>query len=163
MINLPFFRQHTSYTCGPTSLEMVLVFLGRRKNEKNLSKEAHTNSRGGTNHEGMIRTACQEGFYSYVNSGSSIEEIKHFLASNHPVIVDFIEPKTNEGHYAVIVGIVGEKIVLNDPWNGRHYKISIKKFKNNWHDPITHSKKWIMVIAKEPILTGKQYFPVNRD
>src|SRR3989344_446487 len=142
-INAPFFWQDTEYTCGPASLQMVLSFLGDFKSEIELAKKAETSKETGTSHSGMIETAKGEGFFVYINSDSNAEEMKYFLALGHPVIVDFLEPSSDIGHYAVTTAIgrgglfFREMICLNDPWNGRDYKISLKEFEKRWRDPLT--------------------------
>ncbi|MHB9019254.1 MAG: C39 family peptidase [Minisyncoccota bacterium] len=156
---LPYAKQHTNYSCGPTSLKMVLEFLGDKKSEKILIKKARTNKTTGTKHKWMIETAIKEGFYCYANSNSSLHEIKHFLLLGLPVIIDYTEPSENIGHYAVVIGYKKNKMILNDPWNGKNFLISEKDLINKWHDNITKSHGWIMAISKKDLFLGKQYLP----
>lgn len=156
---IPFFKQKTSYTCGPTALEMVFSFFGKKLTQSQLAEEGHTNKNFGTSHKDMINTACKEGFFCYVNENSSIEEIKHLLSVKLPVIIDFTE--SGEGHYSVVSGISSRKIILNDPWEGKNTTLSIKNFTDRWHDNLTKSKGWIMALSKECFKLGKQYFPTN--
>ena len=150
-LRLPFFKQHTDYSCGPASLEMVLAFFGDKESENFLIKTAHTDKNFGTKHEWMIKTGKSEGFYCHSNSNSSIHEIEHFLLIGLPVIVDYTEPSENIGHYSVITGFKGNEIIMNDPWNGRNFSISKSEFMSRWHDNITKSQKWIMVISKNSL------------
>ncbi len=158
-LKLPYFKQHTEYSCGPTSLEMVLGFFSDKKSEKFLIKKAHTDKVEGTKHKWMIDTSIREGFYCYVNSHSTIHEIKHFIVIGFPVIVDFTESSEEIGHYAVVVGYKGNKIIMNDPWNGRNFSITEDDFTERWHDRLTKSHGWIMVISKNDFQLGKQYLP----
>lgn len=158
-LTLRYARQRTEYSCGPASLKMVFGFLGDKKSEKSLRKKARTNKISGTKHKWMIKTATQEGFHCYANSNSSLHEIKHFLVLGLPVIIDYTEPSQNIGHYSVIIGYKKNKIIMNDPWNGKDFTISEKKLANRWHDTITRSNGWIMVISKKDFLLGKQYLP----
>lgn len=148
---LPFRKQHTDYSCGPASLEMALAFLGDKKDEPALIKETHADEIDGTKHKWMIETALREGFYCYAQSHSSINEIKHFLSRALPVIVDYTEPSGNIGHYALVVGYGRGKIILNDPWNGKNFPLSEKDFIDRWHDDLTKSQGWLMVISKEDL------------
>ena len=161
-LKIPFLKQHTEYSCGPASLEMVLYFLGDKKSEKFLINEANTRKFTGTRHEGMISTATKEGFYCYVNSDSTFDEVKSFLSQGHPVIIDYTEPSENIGHYAVVVGYKGNRIIMNDPWNGRNFSIDEKELIERWHDSITKSRGWMMVISKKDLQLGKQYLPVKK-
>lgn len=165
-MKIPFYKQDTEYTCGPASLQMVLSFLGDFKSEFELARRAKTSKETGTSHGGMIETAKREGFFVYVNSDSSAEEIKYFLGLGHPVIVDFLEPSSNIGHYGVATAIkkgglfFRETICLNDPWNGGDFKILLNEFEKRWRDPLTKSKCWLMVVSKEDFNLGKQYLPL---
>ena len=158
-LTLRYNRQQTDYSCGPASLKMVLRFFGDKKSEKYLIKKAHTDKITGTKHKWMIKTAISQGFYCYANSNSSPHEIKHFLMLGLPVIIDYTEPSQNIGHYSVIIGYKKDKFIMNDPWNGKNFLISEKKMIDLWHDSITKSNKWIMVISKKDFLLGKQYLP----
>lgn len=161
-LNIPFYRQDTGYTCGPTALQMAFSFLGKFKSEKNIAREAGTQSKTGTSHHGMIEAALREKFYCYVNEGSTLDELKYFIKLGHPVIVNYIEPSSDEGHYAVVTGYNNKHITLNDPWNGKDFNISEQSFLARWHDmhegrhPCT---SWIMVLGTEPFSLGKQYAP----
>lgn len=159
---LPFARQHTVYSCGPASLEMVFAFFGDKKDEASLIKKAHTNEVNGTKHEWMINVARQEGFYCYVNSFSSIHEIRHFISLDLPVIVDYTEPTSGDGHYAVVVGYKKDQIILNDPWNGRDFSLSEKEFIERWKDRLTKSHGWVMIVSKKDFQLGKQYLPIEK-
>lgn len=159
-LTLPFKKQHTEYSCGPASLEMVLAFLGDKKSEKFLIKKAHTNEETGTKHKWMIETSVNEGFYCHVNSYSTIYEIKHFLLLGYPVIVDYTEPSEDIGHYAVIIGYKNGNLIMNDPWNGKDFIISEDEFLERWHDDTTNSTGWMMVISKTDFKLGKQYLPI---
>jgi len=160
-LTIPYSKQHTEYSCGPASLKMVLTFLGDKKSEKSLIREAHTDDIKGTSHKWMIDTAVREGFYCYVNSFSSIDEIKHFLSLEYPVIINFTEPSENVGHYAVVVGYRQNEIIINDPWNGKDFSIPIDDLIDRWYDRTTKSHGWIMVISKTDFRLGKQYLPIK--
>ena len=150
------------HTCGPASLQMVLSFLGDFKSEKSLVKEAHTNHDVGTKHEAMIETARKEGFYCYVNNDSSWDEVNNFLTEGLPAIIHFSEPQSEDNHYAVVVGLEKGEIILNDPWNGKNFKMEKEKFLSRWHGSQGNHqyKKWIMIISKNDFGLGKQYFPI---
>lgn len=164
--SVPFYKQDTIYTCGPASLQMVLSFLGDFKSEFALSRAAHTSKESGTKHSSMIDVARREGFFCYVNSHSTINEIKHFLGIGFPVILDYIEPLSNEGHYAVVTALIRgrflrrERVYLNDPWHGANYQLSLNNLLPRWHDPLTKSHGWMMVLSKEDFNIGKQYLPL---
>ena len=160
-LKIPFYKQDTDYTCGPTSLQMVLSFLHDHKSENYFTKKTHANKNDGTMHKWMIDVAEKEGFYCYVNNNPSLEELKKFIESGLPAIIHFTEPTGDESHYSVITGFGREQVIMNDPWNGRDFKIKERDFLSRWHGNIGSSnyKKWMMIISKENFNIGKQYLP----
>jgi predicted double-glycine peptidase len=156
---VPFFKQDTEYSCGPTSLQMVLANVGIKESEERLMHAAHTGKEAGTHHEWMMRTARSHGLYVYVNNGSSFDEIEMLLKEGYPVIVHYIEIVDNEEHYAVVTGIDEDSITFNDPWYGPNYKLPKKVFQERWHDEKGEYKEWIMAVSKTPFSTGVQYHP----
>lgn len=158
---VPFYKQDTDYTCGPASLQMVLSFFNDHKSEACIAKKAHTDKEAGTAHKWMIEVAEREGFYCYVNNNSSLEELKNFIGTGLPVIVHFTEPSGEESHYSVIKGFGKKQLILNDPWNGKDFKIKEKDFLSRWHGNVANNnyKKWMMVISRENFNLGKQYLP----
>lgn len=138
---------------------MVFRFYGKVFSEKDLMKKLKTNKDIGTQHQAMIDLAREEGFYVYVNNESSFEEIEFLLEKNLPVIVNFIEPDSDEGHYAVVIGINDEKIILDNPWNSKNHKLDWDDFQKRWHNEKGNSKRWLMVVSNEYCHLGKQYLP----
>jgi len=162
MLKLRFFHQMKEYTCGPASLKMVFDFFGEHLSEKKIAKIAKT-GRNGTSHENIILTARREGFYCYVHENASINQIKHFIDLDLPVIVDYKEPDSDEGHYSVVIGYGKNGIIMNDPWNGRRFSIPNADFKKRWHDSMkNHSyNRWVLVLSRGSFDLGKQYNPIR--
>jgi ABC-type bacteriocin/lantibiotic exporter with double-glycine peptidase domain len=149
MIKLPYFKQDTEYSCGPTVMRMIFQFYGKVFSEKKLIQRLKTNKDIGTRHKAMIDLACAEGFHVYVNKESSFEEIRFFNNKNIPVIVYYVEPDGDDEHYAIVVDIEEDQIVLNDPWNGERFKMNHDDFEKRWYSKYENLKRWIMVISDE--------------
>jgi len=162
MIQVPYFKQKKSYTCGPASLKMVLKFFGKNLNEDTIARKLKT-SKQGTSHREIIDFARQNGFYCYVHENSTIHELRHFINLGLPVIVNYIEPKDNEGHYAVVVGFKKNGLILNDPWNGANFILKEKDFKDRWHDRHKNYRcsGWLLVISKKRFDMGREYNPIR--
>lgn len=158
-MKIPYHRQSTGYNCAPASLQMLLEFFGVYKSQKELAKKLKTTAKDGTGHERIIDFVAKHGFFCYASDNSTLEEIKGFIKRGYPVLVNFIEPSDEEGHYALIVGINKNEIILNDPWNGRGFKISKADFKKRWRDSKNKYKQWMMVISRENFNLGKQFLP----
>ncbi len=162
-LKIPFYRQYDEFTCGPAVLKMFFSFFGKFKKLDSLAKTLHTD-KNGTHHSSLIGEATKEDFFCYVNNSSTIHEVRHFINLGLPVIVNYNEPSTNDGHYAVVVGYDRNKIIMNDPWNGKNFKMPENEFILRWHDCLNRHtcKKWIMVISKKDFNLGKQYKPCSR-
>jgi predicted double-glycine peptidase len=139
-IKIPYFKQDTNYSCGAASVQMILRFFGIIKSEEDLIKELKTEKEDGTSHEEIIKIIRQNNLFCYVNDNSNFDEIKMYLNKNLPVLVNYIETDDDEGHYAVVVGINEEKIILNDPWHGEDFELNISKFENRWQNSKRHER-----------------------
>lgn len=159
-LKIPFYSQKTSFSCGPASLQMIFSYFKKPTTQKSLMRKAHTTHEG-TIHQNIINVALKEKFYCYVNNNSTIHEIKHFVDSGYPVIINYTEPSSEEGHYSIVRGYDKKGIVMNDPWNGKDFRLTEKEFLSRWHDHHKHHqyKKWMMVISKTDLQLGKQYLP----
>ena len=161
ILRLPFFRQKTEYTCGPATLEMVFKFFGLKLKEKSIARIAKTNEKDGTNHSGLINTARKEGFYCFVHEYAHLSDIQRFLEEGLPVIVHYTEPESEIGHYAVVVGLSKWEVILNDPWDGRGFRIGKKEFVERWTKVSTdyHAHGWLMVLSRRNFSIGREYAP----
>jgi len=158
-MKVPFFWQDTEYTCGPASLQMVLAFFSKRVSEERLARGMCTTKSIGTKRSDFISKARREGFFCYVNSGSSLNEIGHYLSLGSPVIVNILSE--NEGHYAVVVGVTRKNVILHDPYYGAHKRWSHRTFNKNWKGERGQSSKWMMVLSPGDFNLGRQYYPLG--
>lgn len=157
---VPYFKQDTNYTCGPTSLQMVLAYYDFKDSEKNLAELLNTNKDTGTRRVDMHKLATELGFHCYVNDNAALPEIDFLLQLKVPPIVRFIEPDNNEDHYGVIIGMTDDDVVIHDPWNGPSCHFSKEDFQKRWTcDVIGDCDQWLMGISPEPIPLGKQFHP----
>jgi len=138
---------------------MIFAFYGKRFSEESLTERLNTSASSGTRHKSLIDIAQSEGFYVYVNNNSSLEEVRDFILEKIPVMVHFIEPSNDEGHYSVVVAVREDSIVLNDPWNGEGFTMSDRDFLNRWRSEDSCNDCWIMAISPDAFSLGKQYNP----
>jgi len=148
-IIIPYHKQKRDHYCGPATLQMAFAFFKYRISQSKLAKQAKTNLKTGTSHRGMINAIKINGFQYQTIKGSDFNKISVFLKKHLPIIVNFIEPSHNEGHYAIVVGITKTKIILNDPWNGNNFVMSRNIFFKRWHDSKNTAKKWMLILYKE--------------
>lgn len=157
---VPYFKQRASYTCGPASIKMVFRFFGLKLNDEELVRSLKATKSNGTRHMALINLARKKGFYCFVHENSSLNTIKHFVDIDLPVIINYIEPSEDEGHYAVVTGYKKGRLIIHDPWNGKHFSLSYGDFQKRWKSKYeSGSKRWILVLSKKPFNIGKQYFP----
>ncbi|HQU08287.1 MAG TPA: cysteine peptidase family C39 domain-containing protein [Candidatus Paceibacterota bacterium] len=157
IISVPYRRQQTKYSCGPAALQMVLEYFGSTCQQRVLAKQMRAQPVIGTSTAHMVRAAARRGFCCYVNDRSSLDDIRYFLTKKLPPIVRFVEPTTEDDHYAVVSGINNRSIILNDPWNGENFRITHKEFIRRWHSEDHSHVAWLMVLAREDFELGEQY------
>lgn len=159
-LDIPYFKQDTQYTCGPTSLQMVLAYYGIRESEAALAAELGTDPDTGTAHQQMITAVLKRGLHCYVNDEATWEELGRFVSSRIPVIIRFLETDKNEDHYAVVVGADEAGLVVHDPWHGEHVRFTRREFAARWTcDLLGTCSKWLMAVSREPLPMGRQYHP----
>jgi len=150
MLEIPYYKQEEDYTCGPTAVKMVLGFYGVKESVENLKNKCHVSETKGTTRANMIKVLKNFGLHVHAHADASLEEVGELLKKRKAVVVNFREPSSNEGHYAVVRGFKGGKIFLRDPYNGADFSIKTKEFIARWfgyHKSI--NKNWIMAVSQE--------------
>jgi len=164
-LKVPYYKQKEEWTCGPASLQMAMSFLGEFRTQEELAKLLKLEENGWTGNDDMVRAAQKAGFYCYVAKETTVEEIKYFISLGYPVIVNYIEPKGQEGHFSVVHGYgwFTKKIIMHDPYHGKNIKWSEKKFLNWWRSGFESHTRWMMVLSKTPFTLGKQVEPIKEE
>lgn len=150
-LKVKYYKQDNVYTCGPVSLQMVFKFLGVFIDEKRMSKIAGASKTGGTSHKMMKRAVMKSGLFCRAKSNSSMKDIRSILSQKLPVIVNFVEPSEEVGHYAVVVGLEGDELLFNDPWNGKDFRMKENDFLGRWRNGRNTSRRWLMAVSKTPV------------
>jgi len=160
-LQVPYFKQDTVYTCGPSALQMVLAYYGMRQSETKLAEQLKTNSLQGTSIKDMLEVARQYDFYVYMNNDATLGEIAYLItAFRAPSIIRYLEKQNNEDHYAVVVGVSDHEVILNDPWQGPNTRLTRKEFEKRWTcNELGVCSKWLMAVTPEPLPFGRQYSP----
>lgn len=160
-LQVPYFKQDTEYTCGPTALQMVLAYYGMRQSEVALTEQLQTTSNEGTSIQHMLEVARRNDFFVYMNNDASLGEISYLLTTyKAPSIIRYLEKDQNEDHYAVVVGLSDTDIILNDPWHGPKTRLSRVEFERRWTcDDLGTCSKWLMAVTPKPLPFGRQYSP----
>jgi len=115
--------------CGPTTLEMVYEYHGRLESTRDIAERIYDfEARNGTDPNSILKDAKTHGFpNSTMRTGVDLDFLKDELEAGNPVIVG-VEVAWQSGHYMVVVGMEGDKIIVNDP--GR--KTVRREFSRSW-------------------------------
>lgn len=147
-IPLPYYPQHTNFSCGPVCLKMLFAHHGVDYSEEKLIQLCHSVPKFGTSHEHLIEEVRREHFYPHQKTSATIEDILQYLDTGTPVLVNYLNPTTNNGHYSIVCGYEEESLILADPTNGADYHISHQEFFSHWHNKNNTSSGWLLVVTK---------------
>lgn len=147
-MTISYFKQETSYTCGPASLRMVLDSFYIKQTEKQISKITKANDKEGIWFKDLAKAVLKYNLSYIEKDNSAIKELKRLLKQKYRIIVCFFDKKQNAFHYSVIKKIDERRIFLYDPWNGPNKSYSIKYFNTIWksNDKLRKDKWFIAII-----------------
>jgi predicted double-glycine peptidase/uncharacterized protein YpmS len=157
---LIYYQQPNSYSCGPSSLKMVLSAYGLTVSESWLEKIAGTTSSDGTTHSGLINavnsinsaygthfTAWDENISARYWSGLYTQ----FISKGRPVILHVKSWLYSGGHYVVLSGLnMNEQLVrLADPSYGGYRTVTFAELESrmSWITSTGRSNNPIIVIS----------------
>jgi predicted double-glycine peptidase len=134
---VPFYRQQKD-GCGASSVAMVMQYWGQRLSRTYpTSAEAHAALlRPKLHHEtvgillaDMSRYMQQVGFRAFTLRGQW-SDLKEHLAKGRPVVVRLAQD--GHAHFAVVTGLDGENVRLNDPARKKASRKDRQEFEKQW-------------------------------
>ena len=148
MLKVPYVRQKADYTCGPAALSMVLQNGGIKAPMDFLIKQCRAHKNHGTNRRTMAKIMREYGFACHGHSGSSVNELRQFIKAGVPLIVNYREHVVDDRHYAVVIGISADKIIMHDPYHGPNFTVSIPLFVKSWYGlHRTVNRRWMLAAS----------------
>jgi len=118
--------QSSESSCGPASAATLLRQFGKAANEREIARESFT-SRRGTENWYLLRAIRRRGLdahYSVVAPGA-----EHLL---FPAIAGVkLNSAGGSGHFIVLLGRSGEKLIVGDPLDGR-VELSLKDLEERY-------------------------------
>ena len=147
MIKLEIIKQKYFWDCGPACLAMIFCYYKKCLNYPEILKM--TKVMHGTDNIEMKKIAEKIGFRTFMKENSSFKDIKKFTKKKIPVIVNYIEPTMNWGHYSVVVGI-NSKMKLANPDTSKEEEWEFKEFEKRWISGSGKYKRWMLAVF-EPI------------
>lgn len=148
-LKIPFIGQQKDYYCGVAVVQMILKYYGIMADQEYLATVLKTSIDHGTRNKNIIDILNKYGILCEAKNNSKIEDIFQYLEEGKPVIVNYIEPNNNEGHYSIVIGYTEDRIILNDPWNGQAFTLDIEKFKQRWRDGENKYPNWLLVVYRQ--------------
>lgn len=119
--------------CGPTSLAMVLSWVGHLERLDQVVQQVYSPARRGSLPTDMTAAVRRRGLVAY--PVSTLEEVVAEVAAGNPVIVlqDLGGPKRPRGHYAVVVGydLSTDQLILRSGLTPRAV-YSFARFEQTW-------------------------------
>jgi predicted double-glycine peptidase len=142
---VPDVRQSTGYTCSAAALQAVLAYFGIEAREDRLTHELRATPESGAPPDSIVRVAQSHGLTAELRERLTVAELRQALRAGRPVLVDFqawpdhrpgsFRNDWEDGHYAVVVAIEGDTIVLEDPsLLGSRGVLPLSEFEERWHD-----------------------------
>ncbi len=128
---VPFFPQ-TEYQCGPAALATVLAHAGAQVAADDLTREVYIEGLKGSLQPELLGATRRHGFIPYVlepNPGALVAE----LAARRPVLVlqNLGLERVPVWHYAVVVGVDGDDVILRSGAEQRRIERSTR-FLRTW-------------------------------
>ncbi len=168
ILDVPITRQTYDYDCGAKALQTLLAYYGLDIREDLLMKELRISKVDGSSVDEIRAFAKAQGFAVRAHQNMSIEELRAHIDDGHPVLVllqAWAEKKLTpeewknnyeDGHYVIVIGYGQNKIIFEDPSSFSRTWLTVREFRNRWHDINPENGKRIynfgMVLSgREPI------------
>jgi predicted double-glycine peptidase len=138
-LDVPFVRQQGA-GCGSAAVAMIVQYWARHfpalsgasKDTELIDRLIPVTSRKGIRGEALKAHLEREGFSAFVFTGE-LRDLEHHIAKGRPLLVCFA-PRGPRAplHYAVVVGVDGQKVWLNDPARGKLTPEGLDDFAKAW-------------------------------
>jgi ABC-type bacteriocin/lantibiotic exporter with double-glycine peptidase domain len=119
---------------------MVLAYYGILKTEEELREHMRV-SFSGTCNDMLAETAALFRPCT-AQVGLLFEHMLRHMVEGKPVLVNYINPLSGQGHFAVAVGHTDTHLVLQDPNNGAGYEIEQRVFEERWVSGDGQYRRW---------------------
>jgi len=135
-LEVPYFKQEKSTTCGPACIRMVLEYNGIRISEKELEDIFETSWLGNTCEE-LASGVEKLGLLSEVVENFTLESLKETLNRGIPIIA-LLDPAVlygglqGFGHFVIIIGLEQNLIYYHDPDMGIELAKDVQFFFTAW-------------------------------
>jgi len=135
-LEVPYFKQEKSITCGPACVRMVTAYNNILYSEIKLEDACETSWLGNTCEE-LASGAQKLGFMSTVLENITLDTLKDSLEKGVPIIA-LLDPSilyggiSGFGHFVVIIGLEKDAIYYHDPDFQENLAEKVHVFFNAW-------------------------------
>lgn len=154
VLDFPDVRQSRNYTCGVSSLQAILYYYGVSFREDELETLLKADPQTGTHSDNIISVCREFGLKAIEKHQMTIDDLRFYLGRKIPVVVSFQAWQDHKykrsykniwdsGHYAVIIGIIGDLIIIEDPSLIGRGIITTDEFLHRWHDKDEKGNRYI--------------------
>lgn len=125
---------------------MLLEFWGVMRSVEFLSELCETSVETGTPTDNIVAAAKKEAFVVQASTNNSLSDITASIDSGAPILINYIEAKSGEGHLALCVGYDDLHIIVHDPEYGPNFQISHEYLAANWRSGFEDKQRWMMSV-----------------
>jgi len=147
LIDFPEVRQTTDYSCGASALQAILYYYGLSYREDQLIEILRSNHNAGTPPSNIVTYCRKLGFIVIEKQHMTIDDIRYYLKQKIPILVAYqVSGASNtcqNGHYSVIIGLQGDKLIFDDPAIIGKGFIRIADFFRRWYDCDIYGQQYV--------------------
>lgn len=147
-ISIPHQMQPDNFSCGPTCLAMVMDFFGKSYERDALVELCKTKPGRGTENHALVFAIVSQGLCAHTYQNASLDDIRTHLHHKAAIIVNYFNPVSRVGHFAVVQGVDDNHVYLSDPKNGDGYHLEHDMFISHWHNHTKTLDAWMVMIAE---------------
>jgi len=148
-LDVPFFQQEKN-GCGAASVAMVAHYWGARLAKapaavpppKQVYERLYLAERLGISLADMKRYLEELGYNAFTFHGEW-NDLTGQLSNGRPIIVGLKNRRSERLHFAVVVGMEGDHVWLNDPTRGKPNRIKQSDFEKQWKS----GDRWLLLAA----------------
>jgi ABC-type bacteriocin/lantibiotic exporter with double-glycine peptidase domain len=126
---------------------MVLDYFGQPRSHDELVELCRAKPGVGTENQALALAIASHGLCAHMQQHTSLEHLKEIFEAKRLVVVNYFNPISRVGHFAVVQGFDEDAILLADPKNGEDYRIPLNEFEQLWHNHNKTLLQWMVVIA----------------
>lgn len=141
-LDVPFFRQEKN-GCGAASVAMVAHYWGSgAPPPEQVYRKLYRAEQSGVSLADMRRYLEELGFQAFTLRGQWVDLNGH-LSKGRPVIVGLKSGRAKRIHFAVLIGVDGDRVWLNDPTRKQSHHVKQADFVKQWES----ADRWLLLAA----------------